>query len=121
MKSKISVIIKQPGRVPYKTAISPTLKNLQTTVGGYIETVTIAEDAVIICNEEGRIIGLPHNCKVCGVDFVGTIMFAGVSGDDFADFPLSFQSFKKCFLDYGRKDEWERNIFAATSPMRTGC
>lgn len=27
MSAKISVIIKQPGRVPYKTAISPTLKN----------------------------------------------------------------------------------------------
>ena len=34
MDAKISVIIKQPGRVPYKTAISSSLKNLQATVGG---------------------------------------------------------------------------------------
>ena len=94
MSAKISVIIKQPGRVPYKTAISPTLKNLQNTVGGYIETVTIAEDAVIICNEEGRLIGLPQNCSFCGIDFVGTIVFAGVSGEAFSDFPISFQAFK---------------------------
>ena len=97
MSAKISVIIKQPGRVPYKTAISPTLENLQKTVGGYIETVTIAEDAVIICDEEGRLMGLPHNCEVCGIDFVGTIVFAGVAGEDFADFPIVFQDFKKMF------------------------
>lgn len=97
MSAKISVIIKQPGRVPYKTAISPTLKNLQQTVGGYIETVTIGEDCVIICNEEGRLLGMPHNCNVCGVDFVGTIVFAGVAGEEFADFPVDFKSFKAMF------------------------
>lgn len=97
MSAKISVIIKQPGRVPYKTAISPTLENLQKTVGGYIETVAIAKDAVIICNEEGRLIGMPNNCTVCGIDFVGPIVFAGVDGEEFADFPLDFQSFKNVF------------------------
>lgn len=97
MSAKISVIIKQPGRVPYKTAISPTLKNLQQTVGGYIETVTIAEDAVIICNEEGRLLGMPYNCNVVGIDFVGPIVFAGVSGEDFTDLPVDFKSFKEMF------------------------
>jgi hypothetical protein len=104
MSAKISVIIKQPGRVPYKTAISPTLKNLQQTVDGYIETVTIAEDCVIICNEEGRLRELPYNCNIAGIDFVGTIVFAGVSGDDFADMPLDFQSFKAMF-----RGLWEDN------------
>ena len=97
MDAKISVIIKQPGRVPYKTAISPSLKNLQATVGGYIEAVTLASDLVVICNEEGRFMGLPHNCEVCGVDFVGTIVFLGVSGEEFADIPVGFQEFKKLF------------------------
>jgi hypothetical protein len=104
MSAKISVIIKQPGRVLYKTAISPTLKNLQQTVGGYIETVTIAEDAVIICNEEGRLRGMPYNCNVMGVDYVGPIVFAGVAGEDFADLPIDFQSFKEMF-----RNLWEGN------------
>ena len=42
-------------------------------------------------------LGLPHNCEVCGIDFVGTIVFAGVAGEDFADFPIGFQNFKKMF------------------------
>lgn len=94
---KIKVYIKQPGRPPYSTHIENSLKNLQNTVGGYIETVTLGDDWTIICNEEGRIKGLPYNCTVCGVSFVGTIVFAGVKGDEFEDIPISFKDFKSCF------------------------
>lgn len=91
----ISVIIKRPGKKPYHTYISDTLENLQNTVGGYIKTVTFAIDSCIICNEEGRLIGLPYNCSICGVDFVGTIIFVGVDGDEFTDYPASWSSFKQ--------------------------
>lgn len=63
--------------------ISNTLENLQRTVGGYIETVTISTDAVIICNEEGKLLGLPHNCRFCGCDFVGTLIIVGIDKDEF--------------------------------------
>lgn len=55
MSVKIKVIIKRPGVKPYATNISDSLENLQRTVDGYIETVTLAENLVLICNEEGRI------------------------------------------------------------------
>lgn len=79
------VIYKAPGCAPEPRDIPNTLEDLQATVGGYIETVTIASDAVIICNEEGRLHGLPHNCRVFGVDFVGPILIAGVDEDEFTD------------------------------------
>ena len=94
---KIKVVVKRPGELAYITNISDSLKNLQNTVGGYIETVTIVSDTVIICNEEGRIKNLPYNCNICGVDFVGTIIFAGINGDEFSDIPLSFEEFKELF------------------------
>lgn len=94
---KIKVIIKQPGREPYVTNISNTLDNLQKTVGGYIETVTLCSDLVVICNEEGRLRGLPRNCDVLGVDFVGTIVFARIDGDEFCDIPCDYQVFKQIF------------------------
>ena len=78
-------IYKAPGCAPEPRDIPNTLEDLQATVGGYIETVTIASDAVIICNEEGRLHGLPHNCRVFGVDFVGPILIAGVDEDEFTD------------------------------------
>lgn len=93
--SKISVLIKEPGKPARHVNISNSLKNLQKTVGGYIETVTLSTDLVIICNEEGRIMGLPHNCHICGVDFVGTIIVCGVKGEEFADMPEPFEWFKR--------------------------
>lgn len=84
-ENQIMVVIKEPGKAP---AVEPLfnneLKAFQEAVGGYIETVTLATDLVIICNEEGRLLGLPSNCKVCGVDFVGTILAVGRKEDDFA-------------------------------------
>ena len=86
MKEKqILVVIKEPGKAP---AVDPLfdncLESFQRCVGGYIETVTLATDLAIICNEEGRILGLPHNCEACGVDFCGTVIAVGVKGEDFA-------------------------------------
>lgn len=89
----IKVIVKNPGEAPSVKYISNTLEAFQELVGGYIETVTMAKDVVILCNEEGRLRGLPFNCEVCGVRFVGPIVFVGVSGEDFDDFPLSFNEF----------------------------
>ena len=97
MSKKIKVIIKQPDMVPYVTYISNKLENLQKTVDGYIETVTITVDMVIIRDEEGRLKNKPYNCTVCGVDFVGTIIFAGVDNESFTDIPIEFKNFKKLF------------------------
>ena len=94
---KIKVILKRPDSVPYSTHISNSLENLQKTVDGYIETVTLSSDCVVICNEEGMLRGLPYNCNICGIDFVGTIVFAGINGDEFSDIPLSFKNFKELF------------------------
>lgn len=83
----MKAIRKKPGCAPEIIEVKNTLKALQREVSGYIETVSIASDAVIICNEEGRILGLPDNCRVCGVDFVGTVLIVGTKGDEFCDVP----------------------------------
>ena len=92
MKEKqILVIIKEPGKAPVvELLFDNDLKAFQKAVGGYIETVTLATDLVIICNEEGRLKGLPHNTTVFGVDFVGTIVVAGVKGEEFASIKAKF-------------------------------
>ena len=87
MGDKIRVIIKEPGKPAYEKEIDNDLRSLQKIVGGYIETVTLCEDLTIICNEEGRIDGLPYNCDIMGVSFVGTIIIAGIDGCEFADAP----------------------------------
>ena len=98
--SKIKVIIKRPESKPYVTNISSTLKNLQNTVGGYVEMVKIATDCVVICNEEGKVTELPYNCSIAGRHFFGTVIFAGVNRDGFDDIPIAFQDFKKMFRNF---------------------
>ena len=83
----MKAIRKKPGCAPELIDIDNTLKALQTEVGGYIETVTIASDAVVICNEEGVLLGMPYNCRFFGVDFVGPILVVGRNKDEFCDTP----------------------------------
>ena len=49
--------------------------------------MTFATDAAIICNEEGRLMGLPYNCNLLGVSFVGPILIVGVDGEEFTGLP----------------------------------
>lgn len=85
----IKALIKRPGRPAETVYIRNTLESFQKAVGGYVEAVTLASDLVIICNEEGRLLRLPHNCNICNVDFVGTIILTGSNGDDFASLKYS--------------------------------
>ena len=87
MSNRINVWVKEPGKDPKNIRIDNTLEGLQAAVNGYIETVTIADDVVVICNEEGRIRNMPYNCELCGIDFVGPIVIAGFQKDEFVDCP----------------------------------
>lgn len=99
MEGKIKAIVKRPDEeFGHMTNISCTLKNLQNIVGGYIETVTVADNLVIICNEEGLIRDLPFNCELCGHMFFGTLIFIGADGEDFADVPITFKEYKQFFF-----------------------
>lgn len=80
------VLKKEPGKDPVLTAVENTLSALQEAVDGYIETVTMADDFVVICNEEGCLQSLPYNCTLLGdIDLYGTILIAGMKDDEFTD------------------------------------
>lgn len=83
----MKVVYKAPGCKPEIRDISNTLEELQESVEGYIETVTFASDCCVICNEEGRLLGLPYNCKFLGVSFYGAILVVGIDGEEFTDIP----------------------------------
>ena len=82
----MEVLIKEPGKKAQLKNIKNNLETLQEIVGGYIETVNF-DKAVVICNEEGLLKGLPFNCEITreGVSakFAGTIIICGIDGEDF--------------------------------------
>ena len=100
MSRKIHVLIKDPGKKPRSVNVSNSLDNLKKIVGGRIETVTIAKDFVVICNEESRYKGQPWNCEICGVNFVGTIILCGACVDEFTDLPVSYQDIKRVMANF---------------------
>ena len=84
----MKILKKEPGGVYYLKEIPNTLEAMQAEVGGHIETVSFVTDCCIICNEEGRLLGLPYNDHILGIDFVGPIFFAGTKGEEFCDVPI---------------------------------
>ena len=99
---KIYVLTKKPGEPPRHVWMSNTLENMQRYVGGYIETLTIAKDLVIICNEEGKLLGLPYNFTLMGETFVGDIIMCSMDGDEFADLPCEWKVLKMLFPELWR-------------------
>lgn len=58
----ISVLLIQPGKYPKTVTIEDSLEAMQELVGGDIEEyMPFDDEAAIICNEEGKISGLPLN------------------------------------------------------------
>lgn len=78
-ENKITVIAARVGEPLHLEDIDNTLEAMQAFVGGYIETVTLEDGRVIVCNEEGVILGLPMNHGIAGDFFI-----CEVNGDEFA-------------------------------------
>lgn len=90
--NKINVVLCEPGKLARAATIEASLESYQKTVGGYIEAYYPFEEPVcIVCNEEGKITGLPLNRAVyaepdCGemLDVIaGTFFICDCSGEDF--------------------------------------
>lgn len=108
MSNKIKVIVKRPDEVVgHMTYIVNTLKNLQRTVDGYIETVPLADSPhriIMICNDEGKLRGLSASF-VCGTVsqdlIVGTVIICGAEEDEFTDVPISLETWKTMLRAWG--------------------
>ena len=72
-------MIVEPMQPPRIEEIEPTLRNLQSIVGGYIEIVPaeLGDSALVICNEEGKIDNLPPNRFVYDEEGIPYDMIAG--------------------------------------------
>ena len=91
MENKMTVLIVEPEKAPYVKEIDPGLQSLQSEVEGWIQAVYPFDDPVaLICNDEGKLMGLPlnralrdDNGKIYDV-VAGTFIIAGLSEDNFA-------------------------------------
>ena len=105
MPKQLYALIKYPDRDVTVTYVSNELKALQEKVGGRIETVTVAEDLVFICDEESYIKNSKFNFSFSGIQFFGTVLILGRNDDEFADCPMTVfdarRRFPELFIDEG--------------------
>ena len=90
----IKVLFIAPGKEPEVKEIPAGLESLQHEVEGYIEAVYPYEDLVaLICNEEGKISGLPLNRALKDTNgniydiIAGNFLVVGLTDDDFGSLP----------------------------------
>lgn len=59
---KVTALIVEPGKLPYIKEIATDHKTLASIVEGHLERINPYRDEVqIICNERGKVMGLPSN------------------------------------------------------------
>ena len=79
------IVFVEPGKAAYAAEIENSLRAEQRAVGGMIEAVSNGDGTLIVCNEEGKLIGLPANRRLAGgADIlVGNFFVIGEDGADF--------------------------------------
>ena len=102
---KIEVIWVQPMREAQVIEIGNDLESMQELVGGYIEEyMPFEDDAAIVCNEEGKMMGLAPNRAIydqdgrmqeviCGSFF---ICHASIDSEEFESLP---EDMKKKYME----------------------
>lgn len=117
----ISVLLIQPEKYPRMVEIEDSLEAMQAVVGGDIEEYMPFEDEVaIICNEEGKVNGLPLNRAVYDSDHQ---MIDIMAGDFFIAYaPISAEKFLSLPDDmakkYSEKFRYPENFFRTENGIK---
>lgn len=77
-ESMIRVLKIEPHKEPQVIHIKNSLESLQKEVDGYLEIVVLSPTAMMVFNEEGKIIGLEGNRRFNNDVIVGNIIIAGI-------------------------------------------
>ena len=74
------MLVIEPHKAPYEAVIPDKLESLQEAIGGYIEiTYPFEDNAIVISNEESKLIGMDGNRRVNGQIYAGPML---ISADD---------------------------------------
>lgn len=98
-QNTIEVLLVKPGKKAEIISMGCDLKSMQQTVEGYIQSLYFTHDpVVIVCNDEGKLNGLPLNRAIFDekgkmTDIIaGTFFVCGINEDNFASLPQAYQT-----------------------------
>lgn len=81
------ILVVEPGKAPRTEEISGTLEEMQALVGGTIQAIYPFEEVALVCNDEGKLLGLPFNRGLRDEDgklydiICGTFFLCGAPAD----------------------------------------
>lgn len=93
------ILVVEAGRLPAVREIDGSLESMQKIVGGLIQAVYPFEEPVaLICNDEGKINGLPMNRRIREIDDIihGTFLICAAPTDSEHFASLSDEQIKRC-------------------------
>ncbi len=86
----MNVVLVEPGKKAVIAEIGEDLRSMQRAVGGLIQAVYPWQDsAALVCNDEGKLMGLPFNRALRGEDgqiydtVAGTFFVCGLTEENF--------------------------------------
>lgn len=101
-KETIKVFYKRPGKNLVEVTIPNELEWIQGAVEGHFEHVQICTDFAMLCNEEGKLLGMEPNFRIGGQYFVGTCFVVGTKDEEFCDCPIDLKTLHMIIPDMWR-------------------
>lgn len=90
----MKMLVLKPGKEPELVTWNGDLSVINDTVGGYVEPIYFASNAVALVDEEGLIKGLMPNIRLTDnfgrvLHLVGTVCMLGVKQGEFVSVPTN--------------------------------
>ena len=83
MEENLRILMVEPHKAPYEASVPHELTAMQQTVGGLIEVVRNGDGTLLVCNEEGKLLGMEGNRRIPGDVLAGPFFVVGDAGETF--------------------------------------
>ena len=83
MKENLRILMVEPRKAPYEASVPHELSAMQQAVGGLIEVVRNGDGTLLVCNEEGKLLGMEGNRRIPGDVLAGPFFVVGDAGETF--------------------------------------
>ena len=83
MEGNLRILMVEPRKAPYEASVPHELSAMQQTVGGLIEVVRNGDGTLLVCNEEGKLLGMEGNRRIPGDVLAGPFFVVGDAGETF--------------------------------------
>lgn len=80
---QIQALYKRVGEKPEPIVLPKSVQTFQELVGGYVEPIHLGEGVYMLCNEDGKLLGLEPNFSIGQELIVGNVLFVSSDGQDF--------------------------------------